>query len=271
MKTPRRAIALLSLLLALTAPAVEAEEPAGTQVPPGAESGRCGSVDLVIAIDATHSMHRSIREMKQEALRLIDLIAFVSAGDYRLGLISFRDDVRVDVTLGTGANQVAAREAMVAAINRLDAEGGMGGPEASDEALRTAILNLPAEGRRQTGDFSGPWEARSRILLVITDNLPGGFDDRFEEHVDAVQARALTDDALRRDIRISSIYVPSQGFQLFQQTNGEMLRDNPRVAEILRLYPQLTGGIFARTERGGTGTAEAIADVIARCGQRPIS
>jgi hypothetical protein len=245
--------------------------PAAAEQPRAADQGRCGSVDLVVAIDTTHSMHRSIREMKQEALRLIDLIAFVSAGDYRLGLISFRDDVTVEVDLGTGANHVANREAVVAAINRLDAEGGMGGPEASDEALRTAILNLPADGRRQTGDFSGPWEARSRILVIITDNLPGGFDDKFQESVDAEQARALTGDALDRDIRISSIFVPSLGFQLFPQSNGEMLRDNPRVAEIMRAYPQLTGGIFAATDRGGRGTADAIADIISRCGQRPIS
>lgn len=265
MKHLHRALLLLPLLLGAATGTGTAEEP------PPASAGRCGSVDLVIAIDTTHSMHRSIREMKQEALRLIELTALVSAGDYRLGLISFRDDVTVDVDLGTGANQVAAREAVVAAIGSLDAEGGMGGPEASDEALRTAILNLPAEGRRQTGDFSGTWQARSRILVVITDNLPGGFDDKFVENVDAAQARALTDDALSRDIRISSIFVPSTGFQLFPQTNGEMLRDNPRVAEILRLYPQLTGGIFAMTARGGGGTADAIADIISRCGQRPIS
>lgn len=224
--------------------------------------GKCGATDLVIAVDTTHSMAAAIRDMKRETLRLIDLVQFVSGGDYRLGLISFRDTVTVEVDLGWVSDPSKARTNMNWAVRRLKAEGGNGGPEASDEALRTAVVGLTAHDRAQEGDFNGQWEARSRILVIITDNLPGGFDDTFDEGIDDVNARDVTTEALRRDIRISSVYIPTLGFQL---------APDPRVAEIMQAYPQLTGGVFAITQESGRGAAEAIADIIDKCGMRPIS
>lgn len=226
------------------------------------EAGKCGATDLVIAIDTTNSMAAAIRDMKRESVRLLDLVAFVSEGNFRLGLISFKDEVTVEVDLGSAESPEQARRDLSWAIRRLEAEGGDGGPEASDEALRTAILGLSAANRDQIGSFSGQWMARSRILVLITDNLPGGFDDTFREGQDDANARAITGDALDREIRISSIYVPTSGFQL---------SPDPRVAEIMRTYPQLTGGVFAVTAQSGRGAAEAIADVIDKCGSRPIS
>jgi hypothetical protein len=226
------------------------------------EVGKCGATDLVIVMDTTHSMAAAIRDMKREAVRLLDLVSFVSEGNFRLGLVSFKDDVLVNMDLGAAADPEQARRDMTWAIRRLEAVGGNGGPEASDEAIRTAVLGLAAEGREQTGDFTGRWMARSRIVVLITDNLPGGFDDTFREGVDDANARAVTADALAREVRISSIYVPTSGFQL---------SPDPRVAEIMRTYPQLTGGVFAVTAESGRGAAEAIADIIDKCGMRPLS
>lgn len=265
---PNRAIAFLALLVAafLSAGPADAflwgsDEETGEVRGTGRE-GKCGATDLVIAIDTTHSMAAAIREMKREAIRLIDLVRFVSAGDFRLGLVSFRDTVKVEVDLGSVSDPQAAKDTITWAIRRLVAEGGNGGPEASDEALRTAVVGLGAANRAQEGDFSGEWQARSRILVLITDNLPGGFDDAFDEGVDDVNAREITTEALRRDIRISSVYIPTAGFQL---------SPDPRVIEIMRAYPQLTGGVFSVTEESGRGTAEAIADIVDRCGMRPLS
>lgn len=224
--------------------------------------GKCGAVDLVIAIDTTHSMAAAIRDMKREMIRLLDLVHFVSEGDFRLGLVSFKDDVTVETDLGAVEDPQRARESMTWAIRRLTAEGGAGGPEASDEALHTAIESLPAAGRIQTGDFNGKWQARSRILVLVTDNLPGGFDDVFTPGKHDTHAREIAARALSRDIRISSVYVPTTGFEL---------APDPRVEQTMRTYAQLTGGVFAITQTSGLGAAEAIADIIDRCGMRPLS
>lgn len=230
--------------------------------PGSGDAGKCGATDLVLAIDKTFSMRRAIIEAKRESTRLIDLVSFVSQGDFRLGLISFRDHVDVDLALGAMADPASAAPAMKAAIRGLRAQGGQGGPEASDEALRTAIFGLPARAGKQTGDFPAAWQGRTRILVLITDALPGGFADRFTHGVTDKGARELAAAALARQIRISAVYIPSEGLAN---------RPDPRIAEIMRNYARLTGGVFSITDRTGRGTAEAIAGIIDACGFRPIS
>ena len=235
---------------------------AALETTPTGREGKCGAVDLVIAMDTTHSMATAIRDVKREMVHLLDLTKFVSGGDYRLGLISFKDRITVEVDLGGTPDNPDTAEAISWSIRRLTAEGGNGGPEASDEALHTAVANLTAENRPQDGDFTGVWEARSRILVLVTDNLPGGFDDQFDEGVDDLNARDVTTLALDKDIRISSVYIPTSGFEM---------SPDPRVEQIMRAYAQLTGGVFAITQTSGLGAAEAIADIINRCGSRHLS
>jgi hypothetical protein len=251
----------LALLSGMAAPPPTRSFAALETTPTGRE-GKCGAVDLVIAMDTTHSMATAIRDVKREMVHLLDLTKFVSGGDYRLGLISFKDRITVEVDLGGTPDNPDTAEAISWSIRRLTAEGGNGGPEASDEALHTAVANLTAENRPQDGDFTGVWEARSRILVLVTDNLPGGFDDQFDEGVDDLNARDVTTLALDKDIRISSVYIPTSGFEM---------SPDPRVEQIMRAYAQLTGGVFAITQTSGLGAAEAIADIINRCGSRPLS
>ena len=226
------------------------------------EAGRCGSTDLVFAIDKTFSMSTAIREMKREILNIVRVVAHVSAGNYRIGLISVRDDVDVDIDLGAFPSREEALEKLRTVLQIMRAYGGNSGPEASDEAIRTAVEGLGPEGRKQTHSFSGDWQGRSRILVVITDNLPGGFDDEFTEGKDDAHAREVAGLAADRGIRISAIFIPSQDFTL---------KPDNRAEEIMRNYAQISGGIFAITEEAGRGTAEAIASIIEACGRSHFS
>lgn len=226
-------------------------------------AGKCGATDLVIAIDRTYSLNIAIAEMKREMTRLLRLTAHVSAGDFRLGLIAFRDDVEIRLNFTKGVAPDEAMERMVRALGGISARGGDGGPEASDEALRTAVLGLgPDEGRPQDAPFAAAWEARSRIIVVITDNLPGGFDDEFDEGVDDVHAREVAGLAQERGIQISAIFVPVDGYTY---------TPDPRAEEIMRSYAQLTGGLFAKTQSSGRGVAEGIARIIDACGTNQMS
>ncbi len=258
-----RALAAILLSAALwsgTAPTASAQDE-GAEDP---VAGRCGTVDLVLAFDKTYSLRTAIAEAKREVHRLLDLVSLVSRGNFRLGLISFRDDIDVDLDLGAHDRPEAAEAAFRRALSGLEAHGGQGGPEASDEALRTAVAGLPGGGNRpQRGDFSAAWQAHSRILVLITDNLPGGFDDTFTPGEDDRRARAVADRARDRDIRISSIYIPTTG--------GYAEPADPRKAEIMRTYALLTGGIYAETQESGAGAAEAIARIVRACGAKRIS
>ena len=254
-KTVRLAVLLGSLLLA--------PFPAATQTKAEEAAVLCGSVDLVILIDTTFSLATAIGEMKREAETIVDLLETVSVGEYRLGLIAFDDKIRVLEDLNADPNPSAKAEAMRRSIRTLKARGGDGGPEASDEALNTAINGLgPGGDRPQTGTFSADWQAHSRIVVLITDSHPGGFDDEFELGVDDRRAFDYAAQALNRDVRISAIQVPTSGLED---------APNEEVASIMRGYAATTGGLYVATRWAGLGTAEAILTIIKACGSNLLS
>lgn len=222
----------------------------------------CGSVDLVILIDTTFSLATAIGEMKRESANIIDLLEKVSLGEYRLGLIAFDDHIRVLEDLNGDPTPAEKAQSMRRSIRTLRADGGDGGPEASDEAMNTAINGLSAESRSQSGNFTGDWKAHSRILVLITDNRPGGFDDEFVQGEDDRRALSYVAQALEKDIRISAIQVPTSG-----------LTDVPdeEVAALMRSYAAATGGLYASTRWAGAGTAEAILSIIKACGSNLLS
>ena len=222
-------------------------------------SGKCKSTDLVFVIDDTFSLKGAIYDMKVESERLLDLLDQVSNGDFQVGLVTFKDFVEVDEDLNAAPSPAEKKERIRRIIRSLSASAGAAGPEASDEALRTVIFGMPAEGRQQTGDFRGKFTGRTKIIVLITDNLPGGFDDTFKNGVDDRSAADMADAAYRREILISSIYVPTSFYGLI-----------PQVEDIMRDYALITGGLFAKVQASGKGTADAIATIIDTCGRRPM-
>lgn len=228
----------------------------------GELAGRCGSVDLVLLLDKTNSMGGMLGEIKREALNLFDLAMIVSNGELRMGLVAFDDAVEVIEDLDADPDPQTKLARIRQSIMRLRAHGGDAGPEASDEALNTAVNAMPAEGRPQNRDFQGRWVAETRIVVLITDNFPGGFNDHFEPGVDDRRAMGYAQDAADRNIRISTIYVP---------TSGLLHAVDPEVEAIMRGYASTTGGLYSVVSGFGGGTAEAIASIIKACGWNPLS
>lgn len=226
------------------------------------EVALCGSVDLVLALDTTYSLAKAIRELKRQAVEITDLLEEVSQGQFRVGLLTFDDTVRVVEDLGDAPDPSTKANRVRSAIRGLRAEGGQGGPEASDEALNTAINSLDQSGRSQIGDFRGPWTGHSRILVLITDNVPGGFDDTFAPGIDDRRFMRYAAEAAARGIRISTIYIP---------TSGLLLEPDEAIAGVLRGPPSVTSGLFVVTEWGGAGTAEALITILRSCGVNQLS
>ena len=224
-------------------------------------NSRCGSVDLVLVMDTTFSLAGSIGEMKRQAEEILDVLFRVSGGDFRLGLVSFDDSVAVRLDLDALPDIDTKVDLMKKELNRLHAYGGRSGPEASDEAINAAINNLPAEGRQQVGDFNGDWISDTRILVLITDNKPGGFDDTFTKGEDDLNAYRVALAAQRKNIHISAIYVP---------TSGSFFGVDPEVSMIMRTYASETGGLYVETATHGTGTAAAVASIVETCGENQL-
>jgi hypothetical protein len=215
----------------------------------------CGPMDIAIALDNTGSMDGAIANVKADLPDIIDQAQSASGpdglpdtpdDDLRLGYVTFNDTVLVQHEL---TSVLAPVEASIAATV---AFGGAGAAEASDEAKNATVNNLSARPG-QIGDFDEPWRAGAvKILILITDAPPGGFDDVTDPadvarmHDVAVQAAAL-------GIRVSDVFVPTGGDYAGQ---AAMLADDAATS----------GGVFITTAADGTGTADAIMAIIETCG-----
>ena len=207
-------------------------------------------MDVAFVIDVTGSMGGAINNVKAAIPQLMDQIVDASAGDYRAELVTVRDAIDVGVQFAAGN-----RTAIQNAVQNLFAGGGGNAPEMTDEALRTTI-NALGPGPHQTGTALPFRSSALKIIVLITDALPAGFDDFYTPGVDDVNANQRALDAAAARIKISAVFVPTQGI-------------DPQIVAIMQNYATQTGGIYLQTQPDGTGTADAIREVISACGGGP--
>ncbi|MBM3317605.1 MAG: VWA domain-containing protein [Candidatus Eisenbacteria bacterium] len=205
----------------------------------------CECLDLVLVIDDTGSMGGAISNVQAGLLDILDL-ATSTCGDVRAGLVTFKDDVEVDVPLTANLNLV------INAVNALYADGGANEPEASDEALREVFTSTVCP---LTGDFDpSAWrDGCCKVTILVTDANPGGCDDMFIQGIDDVNAHNRALDAAAMGIQIGAVFVPTWG--------------DPynTITPIMLDYAATTNGVFGQTAWDGSGTADAIEQVILNC------
>ena len=216
----------------------------------------CGPMDVAFVVDVTGSMWGSIYNVIIGLTNLLGRIETASGNDYRLALVSFRDNVIVDLNF-----DVTNRVSFASALNDLYAGGGGGYAEASDEALNTVIHTLNAAGRYQTGDFTNAFRGDARkVIILITDAPPGGFNDPDYEPYNAAHGIYQATEAARAGIQISAVYVGGLGYYY------DDIADDPFVESLMREYADLSGGVYVPVYSDGEGTATAIDAIIAQCG-----
>lgn len=243
MKWNKSIITILLLISAITLNKVQAQQ------------RYCGPMDVAFVIDTTGSMGQAIDNVKLAIPLITAQIAAAStspaapAGDFRLALVGFDDLVKVEQPF------TANRAALEAAVLTLQAGGGGNEPEASDEALNTVINGLP-QRQGQIGNFFPPFRTGAlKIIVLITDARPAGFDDLFEIGIDDVNANLRAQQAAAAGIKIGAVYTPSEDGLFHAQ-----------IVPIMQNYAARTNGVFTQTQFNGLGTANAIGEIIARCG-----
>ncbi len=226
--------------------------------------GECSPLDIAILIDTTGSMVGAINNVKAEAADLVNQIVSVAGNDYQLALLEFRDTITVLTDLAPGTADTVRGQ-----IAGLTATAGRGVAEASDEALNTTINRLAADGRPQSGNFTGTWRAgATKIIILITDAPPAGFDDVHNEGVDDANANQRALEASNLGIKISAVYVPTTEDLAAAEAAGiNGVNDvNAQIAEaVMRNYQEVTEGYFIKTAKDGTGTARAISFTLENC------
>ncbi|MGP1345669.1 MAG: VWA domain-containing protein [Phycisphaerales bacterium] len=208
----------------------------------------CGPLDVVFIVDDTGSMGGAIAGIQAGITNIIDQIKCASDDDYQLGLITHSDCVQIDVQLASGNDA-----AMAAAVAALTASGGGGTPESSDAALNAAVNSLPAASNCcQDVDFTGTWRpTATKIVILITDAVPGGCDDAFTLGIDDVAADTYANDALGNNILISAINVLSFA--------------DPNLIAVMQNYADVTGGSYVEAPNG-VGIETAISAILDDCG-----
>ncbi|MBL8206290.1 MAG: VWA domain-containing protein [Blastocatellia bacterium] len=211
---------------------------------------QCGAMDVAFVIDDTSSLQGSLDNIKSELNAILNDIQKASNNDYRLALVTFKDDVTVRVNFSE-----QNRDELTAQILALTASGGTRIPEASDEALNTVINGLAAGGRFQTGNFSPAFRDKAfKVIILLTDAPPGGFDDFYTPGIDDKNAHDMALLAKGQNIKISAIYLPT------------FPEDTALIKPIMQDYATTTAGFYLETNRDGTGTADAIKTIVSGCG-----
>ena len=217
---------------------------------------QCGPLDVVFVVDTTGSMGGALENVKAELPTIIAQIDTASSGNFRIGLVEFKDDVIVLNDLVAG-NVDSVRTNILG----LSASGGSGEPEASDEALKTVIQGLSAADRpggQQTGNFGTFRPEAGKIVILVTDARPAGFDDDYTVGEDDIAVSNLAQEAAARGILISAVFVPTPAAEGFGVLGT--------VETLMMSYASLSGGIYIKTNSDGTGTADAISEIILNCG-----
>ena len=241
------AIAALALVAPGASQADEAER--GTPV-----AGSCTPLDVAFVIDVTGSMGGAIDNVKAGLSNILADANVVGAGNVRFEVISHEDDVRVLTPFAPNNDAAAATS-----VASLGAGGGGSIPEASDEAIRTAVSGLAASARpggEQIGDAVPFRPEAQKILIYVGDALPAGFDDTFTPGVDDANAITIANTAAAAGIRINMIYVSE-------------LTPEPGEREYYQGMAAVTGGQFVDAGADGEGTAAGIEAAVNACGLPP--
>jgi len=106
-------------------------------------------VDIIVAIDVTGSMHDEINALAAVIDKLKETLANSPAAQPMMAVVSFRDDIYLEVAT-THLDEVEK------AVGKMEAQGGGACPEASYEAMMLAVQHAKAGG----------------TLILVTDAPP---------------------------------------------------------------------------------------------------
>lgn len=236
----RRVAALVAGVVGLTGAVSGARAEAETLTRP------CAPLDLVLLLDTTGSMESAIDNIRDQLTEFVAGIDEASGGDYRLGLVDFGTGVRV---LETFAPKNA--EALGERLAGLTARGGGETREAWDEALMTVVTNRTAaevdtiDPGAQQGDFSVSWrDEAKKIVLLVTDAGPAGFDDDYTEDDRSHAVRAAVE-AAGAGIRVSTVFVPNS-------------RSDEGAPEFLQEVAEQTQSMYYATESDGSNLTQGL-------------
>jgi len=205
----------------------------------------CDCLDLLFLIDDTADMADVVAHLQVAFGQAIGPLAQSLCGDARFGVISFKDDVSVDLALTS--SWVACQNA----LNSIVVSGGGNTPEASDQALLEAFDMESSACTIPPGFDPGTWRPECcKIAVLMTSSLPAGCDDTANpSDRDNGLAQSLLASAM--DIMIVAIYETDTGW-------------DPEVADLMARYAANSEGLYGESNQG-MGIGSIIGEGLYKC------
>jgi hypothetical protein len=229
-------------ILALVASAATAARAAEAPAPAVA----CGSMDLLFIIDDTGDMGGAIANLRASFMTLIAPLAVSTCGDVRFGIITFKDDVQVDLPFTSSAS------ACQASLNAISVGGGNNLPEASNEAMKEAFDTAGSSCAIPPGFDPSTWRSGScRVAILVTGAPPGGCNDVYDSPADSLDGLAQARRAAENGILMGTICDYGTSINL-------------TASSLLAQYAAITQGAYGATQ-GGAGLATYVATAMSRC------
>lgn len=213
------------------------------------ESQLCGAIDVVFVLDRTGSVAKFWVAVIEALKSTAYAISIASSGECRFALITFTDEITVDVPFsGNNVNDIAA--SLSAYVIPPTGVGGSN-PEPSDFAAELAA-GMPFD----------PSSVRDLVILV-TDAPPGGNDDAYDE-TDRLHALEVAQNAAALGVQITAIQLT--------HLDAAFALEDAETAQVMSTYASTTGGIYiavseaSSSEFNGAALALLFNPIVTECG-----
>lgn len=254
---PSGSVVITFVVTATTPPPPENEIPvafAGADVTITSNTGtsNCNApIDLVFILDITGSMGGALSNLKTSISSIATQAGIKSNDDYRLGLITVNEIAADGIPTNDNTVQVMLNESnnltnFQTVLDAVSLGTGVGVPEPTDVALASLLNNTAVKSI-----FPGTFRSDAiKMVILITDAVPAGFDDAYEEGVDDVRAHEL------------ALLAQTNGVKIYPITTGAGV-SIPALITIMADYATTSGGTDYESASGIVDTAviDAIANV----------
>jgi hypothetical protein len=207
-------------------------------------------MDVVFLIDYTLSMSGVIEDVKTNVLSIVNTIATESGGDYRLGLVLFDESTvaqpftystKTDYTSLPAAQRfinVNAVEGRQQAITAMEVMSDTNQTSFTTQLNKINTVNFPlgyGAGTPEPGgigyeqilnDIAGSFRTNvAKLVILITDEYPGGDDDLYIVYIDDVYLQGLAATGLQENVQVlvlsKQAYIANKSYAILSDgTNG---------------------------------------------------
>lgn len=192
-------------------------------------------IDMVFVLDITGSMSSTLSNLKTSISSYTDKVVEKSNNNYRFALVTVDENSGGPIISKPVSFSTNNEAELLTGLNAVVLGTGGGAPEPTDVAIGYVLENSDNYvGLFRTGVV--------KIIVLMTDQLPGGTNDSYDDVVDRNRVIQLSNLAQDTGVRIFAI-----------RTGSDVT--TPPVSEIMQIYTNTSLGIYSESPTGVVSSA----------------